>query len=84
MTTDFAGEDVAMRINEHTVAETAEAPIFSGLVAVVQYRRKDDGIAWHTIAAFDQRGVAERYADNCGKGDMPWEYRVVDVPEAQP
>ena len=62
--------------------------LFSGLTAIVQYRRKfvpglcDAGIAWHAMAAFDQRSVAERYADDCSKGDRPWEYRIVDVPEA--
>lgn len=60
--------------------------LFSGLVAVVQYRRKyvpgrcDSGITWHAMAAFDQKSVAEKYADDCGKDDRPWEYRVVDVP----
>jgi len=57
--------------------------LFAGLAAVVQYRRKADGITWHAMAAFDQRGVAEQYAANCSKGNLPWEYRVVDVPDAE-
>ena len=57
--------------------------IFDGLVAVVQYRRRDegsDGYRWFTMAAFDLRTIAERYCDDCRKQNRPWEYRVKDVP----
>ncbi len=56
--------------------------LFDGIRAVVQYRRKSDGVSWNTMAAFDLRSVADHYAEDCSKGDRPWEYRVVDVPEA--
>ena len=54
---------------------------FDGLKAIVQYRRKpergyDD---WHNMAAFDSRGMAENYANDCSVGHSPWEYRVIDV-----
>ena len=57
--------------------------IFDGLKAIVQYRRKPERgcDVWHNMAAFDLRGVAERYAASCGGGDQPWEYQVVDVPD---
>lgn len=56
--------------------------IFEGLVAVVQYRRFDQTEnfdPWHTMAAFDQPGPAERYRDQCADGNTVWEYRVVEV-----
>ena len=54
---------------------------FEGLVAIVQYRRKPERgyDVWHNMAAFDQRGVAERYRDDCSTRTAPWEYRVIDV-----
>jgi len=55
--------------------------LFVGLVAVVQYRRKDDGIKWHAMAAFDSRSIADKYAISCSDEERPWEYRVVDVKE---
>lgn len=57
--------------------------LFDGLEAVVQYRAKD-GAGWTTMAAFDLRSIAEKYAEDCGMGDRPWEYRVVDLPKRDP
>ncbi len=45
---------------------------------VVQYRRKDGGIRWADMAAFDLLGPAERYRDTCAGDNVPWEYRVDD------
>jgi len=53
--------------------------IFDGLVAVVQYRRKD-GDEWKTMAAYDSREIADKYAEDCSGPTIPWEYRVLDVP----
>lgn len=55
---------------------------FEGLKAIVQYRgKRGDGTKWHNMAAFDSRGVAERYAESCAgeSPERPWEYRVIDV-----
>ena len=49
---------------------------FDGLVAVVQYARKDQG-DWNNMAAFDNREAAEKYAESCSSDTCPWEYRVV-------
>lgn len=53
---------------------------FDGLVAVVQYRRKD-GVTWWAMAAFDSKDVADKYAAKCSDNDddWPWEYRVVEL-----
>jgi hypothetical protein len=61
-----------------------ERNILDGMVAAVQYRRKDDGIAWITMAAFDVRGAADAYHGLQRNDDVncPWEYRVVDLPPA--
>lgn len=57
--------------------------IFSGLTAVVQYRRSGSSVDWCTMAAFDLRIIAEKYAADRGQEDRPfngpWEYRIVDV-----
>lgn len=52
---------------------------FEGLTAIVRYRRKEDGVKWHNMAAFDVRSIADKYAADCSKADSPWEYEVVDV-----
>ena len=55
---------------------------FTGLKAVVQYRGKKDGVSplhWLAMAAFDSRDRADTYCADCASGDLPWEYRVVDV-----
>lgn len=58
----------------------SEIDRFDGLVAVVQYRRKEDGIFWHNMAAFDSLGVAEHYCAELTKNQMrPWEYRAIEV-----
>ena len=50
----------------------------NSLPYVVQYRRKDDGIHWIDMAAYDVLSVAERYRDECAGDNVPWEYRVDD------
>lgn len=58
--------------------------LLKGLTAVVQYRRKDQGEyfdPWHTMAAFDVPGPAERYC-NSQAADAPWEYRWLKIPDA--
>lgn len=55
-----------------------DASPFEGLTALVQYRRKDDGVTWHNMAAFDFFGPAERYRDKQDP-EAPWEYRAVDL-----
>ena len=57
--------------------------LFSGLVAVVQYRRKDNG-TWTTMAAYDSKRIADQYAEECSGTTRPWEYRVVEVPDEKP
>jgi len=56
---------------------------FDDLKAVVQYRRKNDDTGyygqWSTMAAFDIKEIAEKYAAKCSKNDPLWEYRVIDV-----
>lgn len=50
------------------------------LTAVVQYRRKDGGHPWVTMAAFDVAGAAEKYCDQQSKLDScPWEYRWLEL-----
>jgi hypothetical protein len=51
---------------------------------VVQYRRKQCGDTWRHMAAFDQKLVARRYAENCGKDNPHWEYRAVRRKPAPP
>jgi hypothetical protein len=52
----------------------------SGLKAAVQYRRKDGGHDWVTMAAFDGRGVAEFYFSGLARHEgWPWEYQVIDL-----
>lgn len=55
-----------------------ERVLTNSLPFVVQYRRKDDGIHWVDMAAYDQQSVAERYRDKCAGDNVPWEYRVDD------
>lgn len=59
------------------------ARMFEGLVAVVRYRRKDDGIRWHTMAAFDSKSIADKYAAECSSDDRPWEYDAINVPSEE-
>jgi len=53
---------------------------FSGLHFLIQYRRKDDGVRWGNMAAFDVMGPAEIYLaqQRCDE-DWPWEYQMVDL-----
>jgi hypothetical protein len=53
--------------------------IFDGLKFVMQYRRRDDGVAWRAMAAFDVEGAAEHYFAKHSSPDGPWEYRLFDV-----
>ena len=53
--------------------------LLKGLKAVVQFRRKDGGHPWQTMAAFDLKTVAESYCKRLSDGDRPWEYQVVDL-----
>lgn len=53
---------------------------FTGLTAIVQYRRKSgDFDPWHNMAAFDSKDMAERYALSCA--NETWEYDVIEAPE---
>ena len=52
---------------------------FRGLVALVQYREKKNGMYWHNMAAFDNMTIAEKYADDCGKSNSIFESRTVDL-----
>lgn len=56
-------------------------PTYYGLKALVQYRRKETGIRWVNMAAFDSMHMAEKYAIECSNSDRPWEYRAVEVPD---
>lgn len=51
---------------------------------VVKYRRKDDGVLWIPMAAFDREGPAERYCASCAAESSPWEYCVVEVTHPVP
>lgn len=53
---------------------------FSNLYYLIQYRRRDDGIRWINMAAFDTSLSAERYFEmqRCDD-DWPWEYQLVDL-----
>lgn len=54
--------------------------LLNGLHAVVQYRRKDGGHGWITMAAFDTAGPAESYYEQQRKSDTsPWEYRWFEI-----
>lgn len=53
-----------------------------GLVAAVQYRRKDGG-SWHTMAAFDSPDIAQSYMGECAGAQRPWEYRVIELEPSQ-
>ena len=46
--------------------------LFNGLTAMVQYRRKDSGHGWKTLAAFDSQGQAEIYVNRCSSKTRPW------------
>ena len=62
-------------------AEALADHVAAELAFVVQYRGKEMHTApqpWRAMAAFDQQGVADRYAADCSKSNYcPWEYRVV-------
>ncbi len=51
--------------------------VLGELVAAVQYRRPNGVGGWTTMAAFDVREVADRYAAQCAC--RAFEYRVVDL-----
>jgi hypothetical protein len=58
----------------------SDADKFSGLKFLIQYRRRDDGVRWHNMAAFDVMGPAEKYfAQQRRDEDWPWEYQMVDL-----
>lgn len=44
---------------------------------VVQYRPKDGSGRWTNMAAYDFEMVAANYVKDCGKDDVPWEYRYI-------
>lgn len=53
---------------------------FYGLKFLIQYRRKDDGVRWHNMAAFDVGGPAEKYFNEQSRDeDWPWEYQLVNL-----
>ena len=53
---------------------------FEGLTAIVQYARKaPEDPVWITMAAFDFLSIAEKYAQDCGEGNVHWIYRAVDL-----
>lgn len=56
-----------------------DADKFDGLKFLIQYRRKDDGVRWNNMAAFDVRGPAETYFEKQGGHGIPWEYQLVDL-----
>jgi hypothetical protein len=53
---------------------------FDGLHFLIQYRRKDNGVRWHNMAAFDGTLAAERYftSQSCDEA-WPWEYQMIDI-----
>jgi hypothetical protein len=56
------------------------AETFDGLKFLIQYRRRDDGVRWYNMAAFDVAGPAEKYfAQQSNDDDWPWEYRLIDL-----
>lgn len=56
---------------------------FDGLKFLIQYRRKDDGIRWHNMAAFDGVLAAERFFNQQDKTEeCLWEYRLVDLEQS--
>jgi Lar family restriction alleviation protein len=57
-------------------AAQEEIERLKGLDYIVQFTRKDAG-GWHNMAAFDSESIAQKYATKCGRGDPPWEYRVI-------
>jgi hypothetical protein len=54
--------------------------LFDGLKFLIQYRRKDDGVRWHNMAAFDGVLAAGRFFKAQDADDAcPWEYRLKDI-----
>lgn len=58
-----------------------ERKLTNSLPFVVQYRRKDMGVYWDDMAAFDQERIAKNYCHQCAGDNIPWEYRVDDRSE---
>ncbi len=56
-----------------------ESILFDGLIAVVQYARKDGEQGWVTMAAFDSEEVAKKYCNKCSLGKSPWIYKVIKI-----
>ena len=57
--------------------------LLKSITSVVQYRRKDQTQAfdpWHTMAAFDVLGAAERYCAD--QSSEMWEYRWLELEHA--
>lgn len=50
---------------------------FEGLTYIVQVSER--GIWWRNIAAFDNKVVAELYANDCKGNGLPVDYRVIAV-----
>lgn len=69
----------------HLMRSAAEAiehreDVLSSLNYVVQYRRKDQTKPfdpWHTMAAFDVEGPAQRYCEQ--QSSDTWEYRWLEI-----
>lgn len=57
-----------------------ETDKFSNLYFLIQYRRKDDGIRWINMAAFDGALAAERYFKSQDTdANCRWEYQMLDL-----
>lgn len=52
-----------------------------GLRYAVQYRRKNEGVAWVTMAAFDVEGAADSYFRR--QESEFWEYRMIEIPDEE-
>jgi hypothetical protein len=68
-------------LNIYDKENSMENGLLDGLKAIVQYRRKEYGHSWITMAAFDNETVAEDYVERCEEGNPPWEYRRLLIEE---
>jgi hypothetical protein len=60
----------------------SEFGTFDGLKFLIQYRRKDDGVRWHNMAAFDGELAAKRFFGQQDTDEScPWEYSLYDIEE---
>lgn len=53
---------------------------YEGLTHIVQVYC---GHWWRNIAAFDNKTIADRYAEDCIRNGLPVGYRVIEVVEAK-